>query len=70
MECVISPSPKRVNEGNEGGLSIKFLEGKPSGKEAVELGGNVLARALRLAKIIIGGRNGVSAACSIGRENR
>ncbi len=32
VECVISPNPKRVDQGNEGGISIKFLEGKPSGK--------------------------------------
>ena len=70
MESVISPSPKRVNEGNEGGLPIKFLEGKPIGKEAVKVGGDVLAWSLRLAKVIVGGRNGVCAACSVGREDR
>ncbi len=32
VECVISPSPKRVDQGNEGGLSIKFLDCNPSGK--------------------------------------
>ncbi len=24
-ECIISPSPKRVNQGNEGGLFVKIL---------------------------------------------
>jgi hypothetical protein len=68
VERVISPSPKRVNEGNKGGLSIKLLEGKSSSKESVIVGGNIFGRSLRFAEIIIGGRDGIRAAGPIGRE--
>ncbi len=37
VEKVISPSPKRVNDGNKGWLSIKLPDGKASGKESVKI---------------------------------
>jgi hypothetical protein len=70
MESVISPSPKRVNEGNESGLPIEFFKCKSSGEEAMVVGRDVFARTLRVSKIIIGGRDGVGAAGPIGREDR
>ena len=76
VECIISSSPKRANQGKKGGLSIKLLECKPSGKESMVVGRNIFARASELAKVIIGGRNGVyvldngsitATTCSMGR---
>ena len=68
--CIISLSPKRVNQGIEGGLPIKLLEGKASGEESMVVGGNVIGRALGLEKVVIGGRNGVRAAGPISCRSR
>ena len=67
VECIISPSPKRVNKGNTSGLPIKLLECKPGSKETMILGCDVLGRSLRFAKVAIDGRDGVRAAGPIGR---
>ncbi len=66
MEGIISPSPKRVNKGNECGLPIKLLKCKPCSKEAIVVGRDVFTRALRFAEVIIGSRDGVGAAGPIG----
>jgi hypothetical protein len=70
VKCIISTSPKRVNPGNESEIHVELIEGKMSGKELMIEGGNVLGRALWLAKVVIGGRNGVRAACPICSKDR
>ncbi len=59
VECIISPGPKRMDRGNEGGLPIKLLDRKPGSKEAMIVGRDVIGRSLRLAKVVIGGRDGI-----------
>ncbi len=66
-KCIISPSPKLVNKGNEDGLPIKLLECKPGSKETMIVGCDVPGRSLRFAKVGIGSRDGVRAAGPIGR---
>jgi hypothetical protein len=46
VECIISPSPKRANQGNKGGLPIKLLECMSSGTETViSFRNNIFGRA-------------------------
>jgi hypothetical protein len=66
VECIVSPSPKRIDKGNEGGLPIKLLERKPGSKEAMIVGRDVFGRSLWFAKVVIGGRDGIGAAGPIG----
>jgi hypothetical protein len=70
VDCVISPSPKRINQGNERGLPIELLEGETCGKKTMIIGRYVLGRALRLAEVIVGGRDGVCSASPICSQNR
>ena len=66
VEGIISPSPKRIDKGDEGGLPIELLERKPGSKEAMIVGRDVFGRTLRFAKVVVGGRDGIGAAGPIG----